>query len=246
MLEDFCVPSLPELPKKDESGVRACLIRERQRTANQPRSPVSTRRQTDPQTVPHRNCFAAVDEDVFIDFKDSLAELTICFIASTDVFVMKVCPGVETPVKEKPTEKFYFAREFRAPDPSSIRMHFVITMQRTINTLCSERRVSHAIQGAVIWAIRKWHKLNAALKNVELLTSRSSQTRLEVEGEPPSEGSTNRVRLTGAMREESRKGLGECGAKDPLVMPEGGKLPVSDRHRGEGTVSLQLSVNKPA
>ena len=40
---------------------------------------------------------AAMDEDVFVGFKNTLAELTVCFVTQTDVFMEVVCPGVETP-----------------------------------------------------------------------------------------------------------------------------------------------------
>jgi len=53
-----------------------------------------------PQPRPDFVRTAAMDEDVFVGFKNTLAELTVCFVTQTDVFMEVVCPGVETPMVE--------------------------------------------------------------------------------------------------------------------------------------------------
>ena len=66
---------------------------------------------------------------MFIGFEDIWTEFTVCLIARADVFVAEVRSGVEAPKEEQPAEELHFARKFRGPDPSGIRVLFIFGME---------------------------------------------------------------------------------------------------------------------
>ena len=139
--------------------------------ADKPRGFVCAGRQANPQPRPDIVCTAAMDEDVIVGFKDTLTEFTVCFLSLTAVFMVKVCPSVETPMVDQPTEEFHLARELGVPYSSSIRILAIVCMKQSINIFGVERSVRGVVKEAVVGPIIEGRELNAAPKNGEFFAS---------------------------------------------------------------------------
>ena len=87
-----------------------------------------------PQPRPDFVRTAAMDEDVFVGFKNTLAELTVCFVTQTDVFMEVVCPGVETPMAQDLGKELKFGGETDVPNSHCIDMVGPLGSEQLVST----------------------------------------------------------------------------------------------------------------
>ena len=156
----------------------------------------------------------------------------------------KVSPGVESTMKEQPSEEFNLSGELNRPDLTHIDGRGGIAEGR----VCAARgeRFSFArVKEASIRLVQESDAGKTVRKHKKLLSRRThepwSQKRLQARMNDQAELDFG----ASTMGEESRECFSHSGVKQPAIVPKGSTVAVAEKDSRQGAIPRQLLKDKP-